>query len=255
MPDVFLAPEENEQNERLLRSRTMPDGGSQNEVVTSSLVETEIQPPLVQTPVKNTQSANTQPEQTTNKVPLFTSFWKDPQGIYFESQEIDEHIALFLRRHFITNLPWVVATLVLLLLPFIGMYLLSLGYTITILPAPFITAIVGVYYLFVLTNAFLHFYNWYYNITIITPKRVLDIEVADLMDKKISATPMSHVQDITYEQIGAIRSLFDYGDVLIQTAGTIDNFHVESVPNPEVVVETMNGLVGLDNEEGGVNHA
>ena len=165
---------------------------------------------------------------------------------------MDEHIILFLRRHFITNFPWIALTIFLLLLPLLGMYLLSLGYTITLLPSPFITAIVGVYYLFVLTNAFLRFLNWYYNITLITPKRVLDIEMADLLDRKIAAAQMSHVQDITYEQAGAIRSLFDYGDVLIQTAGTVDNFHVESVPSPEIVVQTVNKLTGIE-DEGGTN--
>ena len=248
MPDVFLAPEEKEQNERLLRSRSVPENNSQDTVI-SPLVNPIEQGTNV---VPEKQITNTPEEVPHSKIPLFTSFWKNPQGIYFESQEMDEHIILFLRRHFITNFPWIALTIFLLLLPLLGMYLLSLGYTITLLPSPFITAIVGVYYLFVLTNAFLRFLNWYYNITLITPKRVLDIEMADLLDRKIAAAQMSHVQDITYEQAGAIRSLFDYGDVLIQTAGTVDNFHVESVPSPEIVVQTVNKLTGIE-DEGGTN--
>jgi len=250
MPDVFLAPEEKEQNERLLRSRTLPDDGPKEEV--SSPLAEGSQGSVQPTQQNIQQPTVTTPQEQRSKIPLFTSFWKNPHGIYFESQEMDEHIVLFLRRHFITNLPWMLLTIFLLLLPLVGAFLLSLGYTITILPASFITAVVGMYYLFVLTNAFLRFLNWYYNITLITPKRILDIEMADLMDKKIAAAQMSHVQDITYEQAGAIRSLFDYGNVLIQTAGTVDNFHVESVPSPEVVVEIVNKLTGIE-DEGGTN--
>ncbi len=243
MPDVFVAPEEQQQNDRLNRQ-----GASiSEELPPVPIQDPEKHEPMIDIPTE--QASNT--PQVKSRIPLFTSFWKNPQGVYFEDQEVDEHIILFLRKHFITNIPWILATLALLLLPLLGVFLVSLGYQITIVPPDYVTAITVLYYLFVITHAFTHFINWYYNITLITPRRIVDIEVTDLMYKKISETKMTLVQDITIEQSGAFRSFFDYGNVLIQTAGTQDNFHIESCPKPELVEHTVNDLIGFEIEAEG----
>lgn len=178
-------------------------------------------------------------------IPLLTSFWQNPQGVYFDTQEVNEHILLFLRRHFITNVGWITSTIIFLVLPPIGAYLLSFV-TVNILniPLQFIYILIYGYYLGVMTNAFLQFLSWYYNISLITPKRVMDIELTSLVSKKISATKISLVQDINYQQSGTMRSVFNYGDVLIQTAGSEDNFYVNAVPKPEVVVRVVENLIG-----------
>lgn len=77
----------------------------------------------------------------------------------------------------------------------------------------------------------------------------MDIELKDLVYKKISATKISLVQDVNYQQAGTIRTIFNYGDILVQTAGATDNFFVNAVPKPEVVVEVMETLIGKGTEE------
>ena len=59
-----------------------------------------------------------------NPVHIFTTFMKNPKGISFAEQENDESIVLFLRRDFITNVPWIVAALGLLFIPFLIKFLL-----------------------------------------------------------------------------------------------------------------------------------
>jgi hypothetical protein len=41
---------------------------------------------------------------------------------------------------------------------------------------------------------------------------------------------------------GAIRTIFNYGDVLVQTAGEVPNFDFLAVPNPDKVVKVLQEL-------------
>lgn len=192
-------------------------------------------------------------EKRNAAIPLFTSFWQNPQGVYFDTQEANEHILLFLRRHFITNIPWIfVSILFSLALPLAAYVIAITNYQFTLFPPSILHLGIFAYYLIIFTYAYLHFLDWYYNISLITAKRVMDIEMKDLVYKKISATKISLVQDVNYQQTGAIRTVFNYGEVLIQTAGAEDNFYINAVPKPEVVVRIVEELIGKrrDDEPG-----
>lgn len=238
MPDVFVAPEENKDTAIVHKRTPLPDTTTMAQQIGEEPVATPVHVPSLHTSEKGSM------------IPLLTSFWQNPRGVYFDTQEANEHILLFLRRHFITNVPWIFVTVILVFLPPVVSMLLNTTHSaITFLPGPFVFALVWMYYLVVGTNAFLHFLDWYYNISLITQRRVMDVELKDLVYKKISATKISLVQDINYVQSGTIRSIFDYGEVLIQTAGTQENFYVNSVPKPEVVVRVVESLIGKGRED------
>ncbi len=178
-------------------------------------------------------------------IPLFASYWKNPKGVYFDTQEPNENIILFLRKHFITNFQWVLGLIFFLLIPLVIPVGLSyFRYSLNYVALETTIAIVSVYYLFVLNYGFNRFLDWYYNISLITKERILDVEFSNLISKKIAATKISLVQDVTYKQTGVIRSMFNYGDVLVQTAGTQDNFLLHAVPRPEAVVNILESLIG-----------
>jgi len=273
MPDVFVAPDEKQTDGTIMHKRMPAPSESFPDPKPTVLVEN---PPAAPNPSPRNDQPITPPpsfseddqssskrllfnpaidlsigsEERRNAIPLFASFWQNPHGVYFDTQEANEHILLFLRRHFITNLPWLFSSFLLVFVPLIIGYLFSfIHYPFPALSPIFVSAIVAMYYLFVFTNAYVHFLDWYYNISLITHKRVLDIELKDLVYKKISATKISLVQDINYVQTGTIRTLFNYGEVLIQTAGTQDNFYINSVPKPEVVVRIVEELIGKGRED------
>lgn len=269
MPDVFVAPDENKENESVVMHKRSPLP-TPKPVVFETPQKDIPQPSPNKTPVQETVIPDIshipqQDEQITfnpavdlsigseekrNAIPLFASFWQNPHGVYFDTQEANEHILLFLRRHFITNVPWIFYSLIFICIPPVLIYVFRfIHYPFTFLPITFISAVVAMYYLLVATHAYLNFLDWYYNISLITPKRVLDIELKDSVYKKISATKISLVQDINYVQTGTIRTLFNYGEVLIQTAGTQDNFYINAVPKPEVVVRVVEELIGKGRED------
>lgn len=178
------------------------------------------------------------------------SFCQNPSAIGFQTQEQDETILLFLRRHFVTNIPWIITTIFFLILPFILNIVFTItNFSLSFLPPGFIIVFIAFYYLIVFAYGFVSFFTWYYNISFITNKRVVDIDFKDVVYKNIAATKLSQVEDVSFSQVGVIRSVFDYGDVLIQTAATIDNFDLLAVPKPEKVVQIVEALIGRKRNE------
>jgi hypothetical protein len=41
------------------------------------------------------------------------------------------------------------------------------------------------------------------------------------------------VQDVTTEVSGVLPSLLDIGDITVQSAGAVDEFHMQGIPHPE----------------------
>lgn len=177
---------------------------------------------------------------------IFSSFCQNPVNVSFQEQEEAEEILLFLRRHLITNISWFFLTLAFASFPPI-LSVLNFKFQILnflALPHRFIIIFILFYYLLVFSYAFVNFITWYFSTSLITNKRVIDINFSEIVYKNVSATKLSLVQDASYTQVGVIRSIFDYGDVLIQTAGTLDNFDFQAVPHPEKVVQIVENLIG-----------
>lgn len=177
------------------------------------------------------------------------SFCQNPTGVYLADQDADEEILLFLRRHFITNVPWIATTLVLLFIPlFISFFLTSTAFgtffSLSFLPSQFFLVFLFFYYLIVVTYAFVQFITWFFNVSLVTNKRVIDIDFSDIVYHNVAATKIRLIEDVNYSQTGFIRSFFDYGDVIVQTAGEEVNFDFLAVPHPARVVNIIESLIG-----------
>lgn len=179
---------------------------------------------------------------------LLHSYLENPEGLTFEDQELGEKPLLILRRHFITNLHWILVSTLLFMVPILFIPFLS---TLSVfdflqLPTRFLMIFAIFYYLVVFTYVFVNFITWYFNISLVTDKKVIDVDFSNLVYKNVAATKHSLLQDASYSQIGVLRSLFDYGDVLVQTAGSLENFNFKAVPKPERVVKIVEELIGRE---------
>jgi hypothetical protein len=201
-----------------------------------------------------------------------SSFLEKPVGIKFQTQQSDEEIVLLLRRHWLTWIKWAVPSLVLISFPVIAETILIPN---VVLPIEFRPQIrIAVWYLlstigiFYLVESFL---LWYYNCDIITNKRVVDINFLFPFYRKVSESSLVQIQDISTVSDGLIQSLFDFGDVRIETAGEtseaqivhspekentvverargLPNFSFESVPHPDAVQRKILELTGRLKEE------
>jgi len=186
------------------------------------------------------------PEETTHPVkvmrmPFFSSFARNPLNVRFETQEPQETVELFLRQHPVVNIPWIMLAIVLFLSPTIVFPFLFRALPFQ-LPVGYVIVATAFWYLatfgFVLTN-FLH---WFFNIYIVTNERIVDIDFKFLLYKHFSEAEHTKIQDISFTSSGIAATLFNYGNVNIQTAGESPTLEFEIVSHPQKVVETIRDL-------------
>lgn len=67
---------------------------------------------------------------------------------------------------------------------------------------------------------------------LVTDRSLVQILQRTLFIRKVSRLSMSNVEDVSEEQRGVLASLFNYGTLTVQTAGTEDNFIFTLCPNP-----------------------
>lgn len=193
---------------------------------------------------KNKDSTIHQSPVTDHQLPghthnSFASYCYQPDNVRFETQDKGEKIILFLRKHPITNVPWVVIAMILLFVP---PFILPVFPILSLLPAQFQT--VGIVAWYLVTTAFIleNFFSWFFNVQIVTDERIVDIDFHNLIYREVSETKVDKIQDVTYKLGGVVRSLFNYGDIYIQTAGTVPNFEFLAVPRPEQVTRVLQEL-------------
>lgn len=176
---------------------------------------------------------------------LFASYCEKPPKVSFTDKIENEEILLFLRKHFVTNIPWILKAIGLAGIPILLSIVSSFNLiSVNFLPVSFIAMTIIFYYLFVTTYIFVNYITWFYNISLVTTLRIIDIDFSQIVFENVNATKLTQVEDVGYVQIGVIRSIFDYGDVHVHTAGPVSNFESHAVPHPERVVKIINNLLG-----------
>jgi hypothetical protein len=185
------------------------------------------------------------PKLTKKSVHLFAAFCENPGDITFKNKHDNETVLLFVRKHFITNFIWVSVSIILLILPLIFGPLAALfNFYLPFLTAKYVLFFTLFYYLFVLSYAFVRFITWYFNVSLVTNERVVDIDFSDVIYKNLASTTLDLVQDVSYTQAGVFRTFFHYGDVEVQTAGEEPHFDFDAVPQPDNVAHIIGGLIG-----------
>lgn len=179
---------------------------------------------------------NTLPPQ--GRHTLFHSFCIRPQ-CRFESQLQDESVILVIRAHPILLVPWLVNGLLLLIgLVLFNIYVPSIWH-LTTMQLLFLNLSVVV---FILSYYWFHFLSYFFNVGVVSNRRILDIDFSSVLFKQISETRLERIEDITASSGGYVASLFNYGNIYIQTAGETVNFEFLDSPRPGDVVRIINEL-------------
>lgn len=169
----------------------------------------------------------------------FSAFWMYPERVNFETKEANEKVILLLRKHPITNLGWILLAGVMLLAP----SLLDRLNVFSTLPGSFQIIINLAWYLVTLAFIMESFLDWFFNVYIVTNLRVIDIDFVNLIYKNVSDANIDKIQDVSYNMGGVGRTIFNYGDVIIQTAAEIEEFDFEAIPNPAKVAKIIEDLM------------
>jgi hypothetical protein len=167
------------------------------------------------------------------------AFLQFPRNLHFDTQDKKEQVILLLRQHPIVILPWLIFTLFLSFAPLLLARFLSLSF----LPATYRLLVLVGWCFFVFAYFFEHFLRWYYNVLIVTDQRLIDVDFPSLLYREMTEANLDHVEEVSNRKGGYLRSLFDFGDVLVQTAGAIPEIEITDVPDPEKVTKIIYDLI------------
>jgi hypothetical protein len=174
-----------------------------------------------------------------------SAFLALPRNTSFDAQERGEKIILLIRRHWVTNTWWIAIAIFLTVLPVFLFPPLFAG-EFPLIPkfAPrVITLTTVIWYLISLMFVFENFLNWYFNVSIVSNKRIIDIDFSWPLYRNVSECELDRVQDVGYVMIGLGSTVFNYGNILVQTASEITQFVFNAAPKVDKAHDIITDLV------------
>jgi len=168
---------------------------------------------------------------------LIHSFCLMP-GLHFEEQEPDEKVILAVRAHPVSQIPWLINSLIMIFtLVIINFFLPG------ILKTRYIFFIDFFLFSVILSYFWSNIVSWHFNVGIITNHRIVDIDYSSVLYKEVSTAMLGKIEDVTAKTGGFFASFVDYGTVHIQTAGTEINLDFINIPKPTETAKIINSLV------------
>ncbi|MBN2094081.1 MAG: PH domain-containing protein [Candidatus Zambryskibacteria bacterium] len=175
---------------------------------------------------------------------LFSIFFDTKNS--FEGEEDDERVILLIRRHpFFIILHLIFFTILFFVPIFLG--LMFSNFLI-------VSGLSDVFFLlsslwFILTWL-LTFYSltmYLLDVWIVTNKRIIDSTQHGFFNRKVSELHLKRIQDMSVEIKGVIQTLFTFGDLRVQTAGTEEKFKFLQIPFPLEAKDKIMGLITKEN--------
>ena len=164
----------------------------------------------------------------------------------FPGQGQNEPVFIFLRRYYIAFLPYAlmgIAMVGVCIAIFAGAY-----YTLTVSGNAtasnislynWIIALGGCFGLFSVIFIAVAWLDFYFDINIVTNRRVVDVNQNGLFNREISELSLEDVEDVSVHYRGILPTFFNYGEIVIQTAGTQSNFAFHDIRNPRDVASII----------------
>jgi len=169
---------------------------------------------------------------------------KDYRKFHFDGQKADEQILLVLHRHWFD----ILSQFFLIF----GMLFLLVG-SFAFLPMAFpnlrssnlgnlFLFLENLFFILIWIVSFLIWIDYYFDIWIVTDRRIVNIEQKALFSRCISELELEKVQDITTNVHGMISTFMNYGDLQVQTAAEQERFLFHNIPDPYSVKDLIMNL-------------
>lgn len=155
----------------------------------------------------------------------------------FPGQEKNEPVFVFARQYWVAFLPTAFVFFFLIAATFFAQATLAFG-TFPLLGAANSQALIlffGGFQLFVLLVFLVALLDFYFDLIIVTDRRLVDIDQEQLFYRRISELALEDVEDASSIVKGFFPSLFNYGTVEVQTAGAKENFVIHNILHPREV--------------------
>ncbi len=176
---------------------------------------------------------------------MFSAYIERPTNCRFEGQDPGEKILLLLRAHPITNLSWMLLSILIFFIPFAVFKIAPLvGFNLSLFPQTYQSAGIIINYLLVLIIVFEGFLNWYFNVTLITNEKIIDMDFEHLLYKAVDLAPLPKIEETDSVTAGMLGTIFNFGNVKVQTAGATIAIEMHNIPRPSIVADMILDLIG-----------
>lgn len=157
--------------------------------------------------------------------------------LFFEVQSKDEQAILLVRAHPITQLYWIINGFFMIALLFLLNFFLVYFFNFWQILFMNLFGLVMIF-----SYLWFNFLSWFFNVGLITNKKVIDIDFYSVLYKEVTTAALSHIQDMTVKSGGFFASIYNYGNLFVQTAGTEANIEFMNIPKPDEVKQIIQQL-------------
>jgi uncharacterized membrane protein YdbT with pleckstrin-like domain len=154
---------------------------------------------------------------------------QNPFEIVLENQSEDEDIKRIWRHHPVTLIAPVARVLAFALIP-IALLLIS---GLAMFTSVWLFVIFVIILAITATYAAYEWVSWYNDVFVLTNYRVVDVQQDGFFSRKFSEASLSNIQDVSHEVHGVMQTFFNYGNVLVQTAGAETKINMHDVGEPQ----------------------
>lgn len=234
MPEIFVSKEAAPQDNKTTNTKPIKTTPQKKVHGLTDKKHKNLRKQRIDTVIENLVAESTVKGSTSS----LTSFGYYPKNTRFVNESPEEEILLLLRRHPITNVKWIFIAFLMSLFPVVISSIPYFG----LLPSAYQIAIVVIWYFLTAGFVLEEFLTWFFNVNIITDERIVDVDFVHIIYRELSETNIDQVQDVTVRIGGGLRTFFNYGDVVIQTAAEIPQIEFGDVPNPDAVAQVLREL-------------
>jgi ABC-type multidrug transport system fused ATPase/permease subunit len=82
-------------------------------------------------------------------------------------------------------------------------------------------------------------YLYQSNVVLVTSEKLAQVLYRTIFDRKISQLSIGDVQDVTVTQVGIFARIFNYGTLVVETAGEQQNYTFTYTPNPYIAAKAI----------------
>ena len=93
-----------------------------------------------------------------------------------------------------------------------------------------------VWFIFWAVRAYFAWYRYNHDVWVVTNQRVVDSVKRHWFHHAMASADLDDVEDIRINKAGLFATSFNYGDLLLQTAGERSNFVLSGIPHPSDVL-------------------
>lgn len=150
--------------------------------------------------------------------------------------EPGEHIITQVRQHPFVLFLKILPLILLAVLPFIVAPIVTAFDTMSQVTGELSVSFrffIGMWWLFIWMAIFQIVTKYFLTSWVITSHRIVDIHQEAFFRRKVSSFLLVRVQDVTTNIHGILATLIGFGDINVETAGSVEEFHMRGVRAPE----------------------